>query len=39
MTSKGAEAVRRFLAVSVPEVADDDINLATTFTDEFLERR
>lgn len=36
MTAAGAEAVRRFLTVSTPEVADAGIDLAETFTNEFL---
>jgi NitT/TauT family transport system substrate-binding protein len=37
MHVEGAEAVRRMLAVSVPEVADADIDLTATYTNEFLQ--
>lgn len=37
MSVAGAEAVRRMLAVSVPEVAAAEIDLAATFTNEFVE--
>lgn len=36
MHAEGAEALRKMLAVSVPEVRDADINLADTYTNEFL---
>lgn len=36
MHLEGAKAVRRMLAVSVPEVADADVDLAETYTNEFL---
>jgi len=36
MSVAGAEAVRRMLAVSMPDVAGAEIDLAATFTNEFL---
>jgi NitT/TauT family transport system substrate-binding protein len=36
MSGQEAEAVRRLLALSIPEVRDADIDLAQTYTNEFL---